>query len=705
MQRKPHRNIMYLAVLMVLVLMAVTLFTSGTDSESSTMGYSQVVSYFKANQVTGFALDLNTGVIKLSLKQGDVELPDATAANQQSESVLQGVLTADRTNKVEPLNGGEVVVSYKVPYLAYFVNHMDEYIDSYDAANPSAPMVYDIVGQKTSFPWAEILMSGLSMGCLVCILFMMFRGGQGGNVMNVGRAKVKDQQDGGRKATFADVAGADEEKAELQEIVEFLKNPGQFNTLGARIPHGVLLVGPPGTGKTLLARACAGEAGVPFYSISGSDFVEMYVGVGASRVRDLFDKAKKNMPSIIFIDEIDAVGRQRGAGLGGGHDEREQTLNQLLVEMDGFGANEGVIVMAATNRADILDQALLRPGRFDRRVYVGLPDVKGREDILRVHTRNKPLAPDVKLKTIAQSTVGFSGADLENLVNEAALLAARRGRKAITEQEIEEASIKVVAGPEKKSHVVTDKEKRLTAYHEGGHAITGYFCPTHDPVHQISIVPRGQAGGFTMYLPDKDASYVTKTAMQESIVTLLGGRVAEQLVLEDISTGASNDLERATSTARSMVTRYGFSERLGPVVYGNDQAQTFLGRDLGQGKGYSEAIATEIDSEVRDIVEDGYETARRILTEHMPELHKLAKYLMEREKISGDEFKIIMEGGELPPLEEPAEEAKPVEAPVAPQQEAAQPEADGESAPQEPAAPEMAQEQPGENPENQEPKL
>ena len=700
MQRKPHRNIMYLAVLMVLVLMAVTLFTSGTDSESSTMGYSQVVSYFKANQVTGFALDLNTGVIKLSLKQGDVELPDATAANQQSESVLQGVLTADRTNKVEPLNGGEVVVSYKIPYLAYFVNHMDEYIDSYDAANPSAPMVYDIVGQKTSFPWAEILMSGLSMGCLVCILFMMFRGGQGGSVMNVGRAKVKDQQDGGRKATFADVAGADEEKAELQEIVEFLKNPGQFNTLGARIPHGVLLVGPPGTGKTLLARACAGEAGVPFYSISGSDFVEMYVGVGASRVRDLFDKAKKNMPSIIFIDEIDAVGRQRGAGLGGGHDEREQTLNQLLVEMDGFGANEGVIVMAATNRADILDQALLRPGRFDRRVYVGLPDVKGREDILRVHTRNKPLAPDVKLKTIAQSTVGFSGADLENLVNEAALLAARRGRKAITEQEIEEASIKVVAGPEKKSHVVTDKEKRLTAYHEGGHAITGYFCPTHDPVHQISIVPRGQAGGFTMYLPDKDASYVTKTAMQESIVTLLGGRVAEQLVLEDISTGASNDLERATSTARSMVTRYGFSERLGPVVYGTDQAQTFLGRDLGQGKGYSEAIATEIDSEVRDIVEDGYETARRILTEHMPELHKLAKYLMEREKISGDEFKIIMEGGELPPLEEPEAAPKAAEVPAAPEAEA-----DGENAPQEPAAPETAQEQPGENPENQEPKL
>ena len=650
MQRKPHRNIMYLAVLMVLVLMAVTLFTSGTDSESSTMGYSQVVSYFKANQVTGFALDLNTGVIKLSLKQGDVELPDTTAANQQSESVLQGVLTADRTNKVEPLNGGEVVVSYKIPYLAYFVNHMDEYIDSYDTANPSAPMVYDIVGQKTSFPWAEILMSGLSMGCLVCILFMMFRGGQGGSVMNVGRAKVKDQQEGQRKATFADVAGADEEKAELQEVVEFLKAPNKFNALGARIPHGVLLVGPPGTGKTLLARACAGEAGVPFYAISGSDFVEMYVGVGASRVRDLFEKAKKTMPAIIFIDEIDAVGRQRGAGLGGGHDEREQTLNQLLVEMDGFDANDGVIVMAATNRADILDKALLRPGRFDRQVYVGLPDVKGREEILRVHTRNKPLGPDVSLQTIAKSTAGFSGADLENLVNEAALLAARKGKKAITEPEIEEASIKVVAGPEKKSRVVTEAEKRLTAYHEAGHAITGFFCKTHDPVHQISIIPRGAAGGFTMYLPEKDPSYVTKTAMNENIVCLLGGRVAEQLVLDDISTGASNDLERATDTARSMVTRYGFSERMGPVVYGTDPGETFLGRDFGQGKGYSENTAAEIDNEIRDIMDEAYETARRILTEHMDQLHRVAGVLMEKEKISGEEFVKLMQGEALPPF-------------------------------------------------------
>ena len=350
----------------------------------------------------------------------------------------------------------------------------------------------------------------------------------------------------------------------------------------------------------------------------------MYVGVGASRVRDLFEKAKKTMPSIIFIDEIDAVGRQRGTGLGGGHDEREQTLNQLLVEMDGFDANDGVIVMAATNRADILDKALLRPGRFDRQVYVGLPDVKGREEILRVHTKNKPLGPDVSLKTIAQSTAGFSGADLENLVNEAALLAARKGKKAITEPEIEEASIKVVAGPEKKSRVVTDKEKRLTAYHEAGHAITGYFCPTHDPVHQISIIPRGAAGGYTMYLPDKEPSYVTRTAMHEDIVCLLGGRVAEQLVLEDISTGASNDLERATDTARAMVTRYGFSERLGPVVYGNDPNQTFLGRDLAQGKGYSETIASEIDNEIRDIMDESYESARRILSEHMDKLHEVA---------------------------------------------------------------------------------
>ena len=463
------------------------------------MRLSEVMNYFEANQVTYFNLDLNTGLIDLSLKEGEYPLPEEAETQQQAAGGLLSQLSD--SEDYGPQNGGIVSVTYRLPYTAYFLEYIQGYIDAYNEANPDAPMEYDMVGLRDSIPWFEILLYAFMIGSVVLLFMSMYRGGAGGGgLMNVGRAKVKDQQEGQRKATFADVAGADEEKAELQEVVEFLKAPGKFNSLGARIPHGVLLVGPPGTGKTLLARACAGVAGVPFYAISGSDFVEMYVGVGASRVRDLFEKAKKTMPCIIFIDEIDAVGRQRGAGLGGGHDEREQTLNQLLVEMDGFDANDGVIVMAATNPADILDKALLRPGRFDRQVYVGLPDVKGREEILKVHTRNKPLAPDVSLKTIAKSTAGFSGADLENLVNEAALLAARKGKKAITEAEIEEASIKVVAGPEKKSRVVTDKEKRLTAYHETGHAITGYFCKTHDPVHQISIIPRGAAGGFTMYL-------------------------------------------------------------------------------------------------------------------------------------------------------------------------------------------------------------
>ena len=683
MQRKPKFNGIYLAVLLALVMMAVTLFNSLSGS-TGTLKYSQMISYFENNQVTSFDLNPNNNVIQLSLKEGKIPLPGKDVAEKNKES--GGLLTQAEESKAQAglnLNGGSMVVSYKLPFLSVFVDHLDEYADSYNAANPDAPMIYDIQQVKNHVPWFELIFYGLLLGSMVFVFINMYRGGQGGGVMNVGRAKVKDQQDAQRKATFADVAGADEEKEELQEIVEFLKNPGRFNSLGARIPHGVLLVGPPGTGKTLLARACAGEAGVPFYSISGSDFVEMYVGVGASRVRDLFDKAKKSMPSIIFIDEIDAVGRQRGAGLGGGHDEREQTLNQLLVEMDGFGANEGVIVIAATNRADILDRALLRPGRFDRQVYVGLPDVKGREEILKVHTRKKPLGPDVNLRTIAQSTAGFAGADLENLVNEAALLAARRGKKAITEKEIEEASIKVVAGPEKKSRVVTDKEKRLTSYHESGHAITSYFCPTHDPVHQISIVPRGMAGGYTMHLPENDASYVTKGAMQEQIICLLGGRVAEQLVLDDISTGASNDLERATDTARAMVTRYGFSERMGPVVYGNDQQQTFLGRDLGQGKGYSEQIAAEIDSEIRDIMDEAYEAARRILSEHMDELHRLAAALMEREKLSGEEFRVIMEGGTLPPL--PEETAAAPAEPAAAQPETAEPAEPAEAA--EPAAP------------------
>ena len=652
-QKRPHLNPLILALALAAVLMIWSVFTTSNTPSGTTMSYSTVVHYFEHLQVTAFTLDRNTGVITMNIKEGDLPLPDGAEQPSSSGGLVSGLLGSGSTSgdEVEANSDGTVTVRYQLPYAALFINEVQKYIDAYDAANPDNPMEYDYTALRETVPWMEIFFYLAMLGCTGFILFSMLRGGAGGgNVMNVGRAKVKDESSNQKTATFADVAGEDEEKEELKEVVEFLKSPEKFNSLGARIPHGVLLVGPPGTGKTLLARACAGEAGVPFYSISGSDFVEMYVGVGASRVRDLFDKAKKTMPCIIFIDEIDAVGRQRGAGLGGGHDEREQTLNQLLVEMDGFEANDGIIVMAATNRADILDKALLRPGRFDRQVYVGLPDVKGREEILKVHTRKKPLAPDVSLKVIAQRTAGFAGADLENLVNEAALLAARKGKKAITEPEIEEASIKVVAGPEKKSRVVTDKEKRLTAYHETGHAITGYFCKTHDPVHQISIIPRGAAGGFTMYLPEKDPSYVTRTAMNENIVSLLGGRVAEQLVLDDISTGASNDLERATATARAMVTRYGFSERLGPVVYGTDPGETFLGRDFGQGRGYSENIAAEIDNEIRDIVDEAYETARRILTEHMDQLHTVAAVLMEREKISGDEFKTLMEGGKLPQI-------------------------------------------------------
>ena len=677
--KRPRINPLILALALAAVLMVWSVMGSGSGSTSgSTMSYSTVVHYFEHNQVTAFTLDRNTSVITLNLKEGDLPLPDVSSTQSTMQStggLLSGMFSSssESTGAVQE-DDGTVTVRYKLPYAYVFIENVDKYIESYDAANPDAPMTYDYTSLKETIPWMEIIFYLGMLGCTGFLLFSMMRGGVGGGggIMNVGKAKVKDEHENKKTATFADVAGEDEEKEELKEVVEFLKSPDKFNSLGARIPHGVLLVGPPGTGKTLLARACAGEAGVPFYSISGSDFVEMYVGVGASRVRDLFEKAKKTMPSIIFIDEIDAVGRQRGAGLGGGHDEREQTLNQLLVEMDGFDANDGVIVMAATNRADILDKALLRPGRFDRQVYVGLPDVKGREEILRVHTKNKPLGPDVSLKTIAKSTAGFSGADLENLVNEAALLAARKGKKAITEPEIEEASIKVVAGPEKKSRVVTDAEKRLTSYHEAGHAITGYFCKTHDPVHQISIIPRGSAGGFTMYLPEKDPSYVTKTAMNENIVCLLGGRVAEQLVLDDISTGASNDLQRATDTARAMVTRYGFSERMGPVVYGTDPGETFLGRDFGQGKGYSENTASEIDNEIRDIMDESYETARRILTEHMTELHRVAGVLMEREKISGEEFDALMKGENLAPfgLDTPAPAAAPASAeqPAAPEQ-------------------------------------
>ncbi len=488
-----------------------------------------------------------------------------------------------------------------------------------------------------------VIMFGLIIFAWVFIMRKM-NGGMGGDkTMSFGKARIKKAEDDKRKTTFADVAGADEEKEEMSELVQFLKDPKKFNELGARIPKGVLLVGPPGTGKTLLARAVAGEAGVPFFSISGSDFVEMFVGVGASRVRDLFDQAKKNSPAIIFIDEIDAVGRQRGAGLGGGHDEREQTLNQLLVEMDGFGANEGVIIIAATNRPDILDRALLRPGRFDRQIMVNYPDVKGREEILKVHSRGKPLGPDVNLKTIAQSTSGFTGADLENLLNEAALLAARANRKAIIEQDIEEATIKVMMGAEKKSRVIKEKDKMITSYHEAGHAVVSYFLPTQDPVHQISIIPRGMAAGFTMYLPEQDNGHISKTKMEEDICSLLGGRAAEELTQDDICTGASNDIERATELAHNMVTKFGMSAKVGLVKLGTGNNEVFLGRDFSSTPNYSENMAAVIDNEVRDIIMSQYDKAKTILNSNMDKVHKVAQKLFLDEKISGEDFRSIME--------------------------------------------------------------
>ena len=504
----------------------------------------------------------------------------------------------------------------------------------------------------TTIPWWAQFLPYLILVVLIGAFwyFMMNKqSGGGAGPMQFGKARAKLAQDGKNKVTFNDVAGADEEKAELQEIVEFLKNPQKFVQIGARIPKGVLLVGPPGTGKTLIAKAVAGEAGVPFLSISGSDFVELYVGVGASRVRDLFEQAKKNAPAIVFIDEIDAVGRQRGAGLGGGHDEREQTLNQLLVEMDGFGANEGVIVIAATNRKDILDNALLRPGRFDRQVYVGTPDVKGREAILKVHARNKQFDPDVKFSDIAKTTAGFTGADLENLLNEAALLAARRNKKLISQEEIEESLLKVVMGVEKKSHIITEHDKRLTAYHEAGHAICFEVLPTQDPVHHVTIIPRSSgAGGFTMPLPEEDQAYRTKKYMEEYIVVCLGGRVAEKLTMEDISTGAYGDIKQATQMARAMVTSYGMSDKIGPIDYGSEGGEIFLGRDFAAGKGYSEVKAAEIDDEIHRIIETAYHQCEKLLSEHMDAMTRVAEYLIRNETMDGETFKKVFNGEEVP---------------------------------------------------------
>lgn len=604
--------LIYLLVSVAIICGLVYMLTS-MSTKSSDKKYSEIMEQFDSLNVSQFELDLGSGQLKYKLK------------------------------------GEDKVYSYTVPNVSLFANEVlggedaENYRKKYNTENPDDPLQYNLIPISDNSFWLNLIPTLLMLGVMIFFFVFMMKNAGGGKMSSFGKTNAK-MAPSSKKATFEDVAGADEEKEELKEIVDFLRDNKKYTEIGARIPKGVLLLGPPGTGKTLLARAVAGEAKVPFFSISGSDFVEMFVGVGASRVRDLFEQAKKNAPAIIFIDEIDAVGRQRGAGLGGGHDEREQTLNQLLVEMDGFEDNDSVIVMAATNRRDILDPALLRPGRFDRQILVGYPDVKGREAILKVHTRNKPLAPDVDLETIAKSTVGFTGADIENLVNEASLLAARKNKKAITKDELEEASIKVVAGPEKKSKVITEDEKKLTAYHEGGHALCTYYSKSQDKVHQVSIIPRGQAGGFTMSLPVKDKSYVSKNEMYENIVVLLGGRVAEKLILDDISTGASNDLERATSTARNMVTRYGFSDNLGPVVYGQGDHEVFLGRDYTNTPSYSDNVAAEIDNEIRTLIESAFTDAEKILNEHMDKLHVVAKYLMKYEKVDGATFEKLMNG-------------------------------------------------------------
>ncbi|HHV17573.1 MAG TPA: ATP-dependent metallopeptidase FtsH/Yme1/Tma family protein [Thermoanaerobacterales bacterium] len=530
------------------------------------------------------------------------------------------------------LKDGRNFVSY-VPDLTTFMEKIDQPARKGELIVESEP--------KPTTPWWTQILSPILLMVFVIgawYFFMQQSQGGGGRVMSFGKSKAKLHTEDKRRVTFKDVAGVEEAKEELEEVVEFLKQPKKFIEIGARIPKGVLLIGPPGTGKTLLARAVAGEAGVPFFSISGSDFVEMFVGVGAARVRDLFEQAKKNAPCIVFIDEIDAVGRQRGAGLGGGHDEREQTLNQLLVEMDGFGINEGIIILAATNRPDILDPALLRPGRFDREVVVDRPDVKGREEILKVHARNKPLDEGVELSVLARRTPGFTGADLENLMNEAALLSARRDKKKIEMPELEEAITRVIAGPEKKSRVMTERERRLVAYHEAGHAVVAQLLPTVDPVHEVSIVPRGRAGGYTMILPKEDRFFMGKSELMDQVTHLLGGRVSEELVLNEISTGAQNDLERATQIARKMVMEFGMSENIGPMTLGHKHEEVFLGRDLTQGRNYSEEVAASIDKEVRSIIEKCYDTAKRLLSENINKLHKVAQALLEREKLDEEEF-------------------------------------------------------------------
>ncbi|MGN0490904.1 ATP-dependent zinc metalloprotease FtsH [Ruminococcus sp.] len=647
--KKKVRNLLLYLGIPILIILAVAMLYGSRQTE--TPKTSELVRYFAEDMVDSYTINYGSGAIEITLKEGE----SAIVSKENSTSptkVVETTTPAETTPSGSSVSGKkakQVVVKGQLADINWFLKEIEPYKASPDEANYNHVRASDNSLLMELIP--TILLTVLFIGAWIFIMRKMSAGGLGGKEMNFGKAKIKNTNDEKRKTTFDDVAGADEEKEELAEVVEFLKAPDKYNKLGARIPKGVLLVGPPGTGKTLLARAVAGEAGVPFFSISGSDFVEMFVGVGASRVRDLFDQAKKNSPCIIFIDEIDAVGRQRGAGLGGGNDEREQTLNQLLVEMDGFGANEGVILIAATNRPDVLDPALMRPGRFDRQVIVSYPDVNGREAILKVHARKKPLAPDVKLKTIAKTTAGFTGADLENLLNEAALLAARKNKKAITMQEIEEATVKVVVGAEKKSKVMSDKEKKLTAYHEAGHAILFDKLETQDPVHEISIIPRGMAGGYTMPLPSEDKSYNSKNEMLEDIVVCLGGRVAEALILDDISTGASNDIEKATKTARSMVTKYGMTKELGCICYGTDNSAVFLGRDMGRTQDYSEATAAKIDELVLKIVNEAYDKAEKILSENIDKLHEIAAYLIKHEKMGSEDFEAVMNGTYVEPIE------------------------------------------------------
>ena len=610
MEKNKKSLFSYLPYILIPVILVASMWMfSSQNNERTKKEYYEIIQLFEENDIEEYVLNLSSGVLQYDMKS----------------------------------DGEDKVYKYTVPNVSLFLD------DIHDIAKENG-VKYNYDAGRTNSWLTSMLPTVLMMLVLGALMLFMIRkmnqsiSGENNKTLSFGKARVKVKDDK-HKTTFDDVAGADEEKEELAELVEFLRNPKKFSDLGARIPKGVLLIGPPGTGKTLLAKAVAGEADVPFFSISGSDFVEMYVGVGASRVRDLFQQAKKESPSIIFIDEIDAVGRHRGAGMGGGHDEREQTLNQMLVEMDGFGVNDGVIVIAATNRPDILDPALLRPGRFDRQITVGYPDIKGREEILHVHAKGKPLAPDVELKKIAQQTVGFTGADLENLLNEAALLSARKGLRAITMTEIEEASIKVIVGTEKRSHKVNEKDKRLTAYHEAGHAVATYYLETQDPVRQVSIVPRGMAGGFTMSVPTEDKLYKSRNSMLEDIVVLLGGRVAEAITFGDISTGASNDIERASDIARKMVTKYGMSDELGPIAFGTGNDEVFLGRDYSNIRNYSETVAAKIDSVVGQIIMDAYNRCTEILKVHADKLEIVAEYLITNEKIGEKEFADLMSSG------------------------------------------------------------